>query len=354
MHKGLCTVGDWTYVVVSLRYFKLFLRKLWDDRIEEFSAFTRALDKMVNVLNAMDDTLKRLGQNVKEKDLKQMTCSATTAEMQPKPEATQAGPSTVGFCKHSSIFYQLFLIGNIHHRPIPNMAVTLRKANARRQARLSLAELKARDPRAFALKKKIWRVFLQRRSSQREYKQDARKYWNDVKKAQNRRIALEKLRSAQSEGGMWELDERYCESRLATLESLLRRHFNDNPIEYFENLYLELMQWKSAHRPAASPLDHPKAILDSLIKDFESIRHSLWHNIGVGPLLTRATRLHDLTVHLQSCVRDFSLALSAEELINDLIDLGRLYHPVETKHSRGELKYQRGGLTQKYEEVLHI
>ncbi|KAL0062676.1 hypothetical protein AAF712_010438 [Marasmius tenuissimus] len=47
-------------------------RERWDNRIKEFSIFTHTLDEMVNVLNAMDDALNRLGQNVKEKDLKQI------------------------------------------------------------------------------------------------------------------------------------------------------------------------------------------------------------------------------------------------------------------------------------------
>ncbi|KAJ8095883.1 hypothetical protein PM082_022783 [Marasmius tenuissimus] len=240
------------------------------------------------------------------------------------------------------------------------MTITFRKGNARRQARLSLFELKARDPQAFAFKKKVWRVFLQRRVSQRAYKQDARKYWDEVKAAQNRRIALAKEHSAWSESAMWELDERcihnevYCEKRLSTLESSLRRHFNDRPLDYFEDIYLQLVEWKSAYRPPSSPLDHPKVVLGSLEREFQSIRDCLWCNTGVSSVSTRATRLLGLTAYLQQCVSDFSLALSEEELIDDMIELGRLYYPLETKHNHGELKYQQGALVQRYGEVLQV
>ncbi|KAK1216663.1 hypothetical protein PQX77_020699 [Marasmius sp. AFHP31] len=156
-----------------------------------------------------------------------------------------------------------------------------------------------------------------------------------------------------SKSQQWELETCYSETRLDTIETNLQCFLNYDPKAFFERLYAELVMWRHTFHPSLSPLDHPKAFFESCCEDMDSISKHIWFGVGVASqgLLTRANVLHKLTVQLKSCVVDFALILTTEDILDDIFDTNRLYLPVEEKYKLGKLQYQNGVLERMYQDI---
>ncbi|KAK1225155.1 hypothetical protein PQX77_011911 [Marasmius sp. AFHP31] len=149
---------------------------------------------------------------------------------------------------------------------------------------------------------------------------------------------------------LFQCDVQYYERHLRVLRTTLQRELNNDPRQYLENLYQELVLWKAAKRPVVSPLDHPLVILQSL----ESSSHKIWRQlratVGDIPLTEKYCHLHHVILHICNCVGDLHVALLEEDMMAD-VDEGELsrYMTLENRYGTRRLKLFDAAMQHKYD-----
>ncbi|KAK1222475.1 hypothetical protein PQX77_014681 [Marasmius sp. AFHP31] len=146
----------------------------------------------------------------------------------------------------------------------------------------------------------------------------------------------------------WKVDMRYYECHLRTLRTTFQREVNNNPHQYLENIYQELVLWKNAERPAISPLDHPFVVLQSLVNASKKISQDIRFTMGHVPLMEKFCTFHAVVLHTYGCVSDFQIALSEEDMISD-DETAKNYLTLEERYGMRRLKMFDGALQWKYD-----
>ncbi|KAJ8092614.1 hypothetical protein PM082_006939 [Marasmius tenuissimus] len=146
-------------------------------------------------------------------------------------------------------------------------------------------------------------------------------------------------------------DSKYLEQHLRTIKTSLQRELNNDPLQYLERLFQELVLWKNANRPAVSPLDHPTAILQSLDHTIKKILQELRCSVLDFLLIEKFHALCIFVLHLLMCVNDLNAALLEEDLVDqvDEVTASSHYQTLEERHDMRSLKMFEGGLRYKYE-----
>ncbi|KAJ8091793.1 hypothetical protein PM082_021028 [Marasmius tenuissimus] len=179
----------------------------------------------------------------------------------------------------------------------------------------------------------------------------------NLSRAQQRRIKARRKIDARLAGEededkrdneRWKVDMQYYERHLRTLKTTFQREVNNNPHQYLENLYQELVLWKNAERPAISPLDHPLVVLQSLDNTSKKISQEIRFTMGHVPLMEKFCTFNAVVLHTYGCVSDFQIALYEEDLISDN-ETVKKYSTLEERYGMQRLKMFGGALQWKYD-----
>ncbi|KAK1218217.1 hypothetical protein PQX77_019101 [Marasmius sp. AFHP31] len=145
------------------------------------------------------------------------------------------------------------------------------------------------------------------------------------------------------------MDAQFYERHLRTLKTSVQRELN-NPQQYLENLYQELILWKRAERPIVSPLAHPIAVLRSLEDTTKKVGHKIRFVVGNDTLLGQFDALHAFVLHVYRCVNDLQIAVYEDNLADpENEDIIPKYITLEEWHHSKSLQMFDGSLVSKYE-----
>ncbi|KAK1218523.1 hypothetical protein PQX77_011589 [Marasmius sp. AFHP31] len=191
---------------------------------------------------------------------------------------------------------------------------------------------------------------------------DAKKRKRDRAKAHQRRLDAQRKLDNRMAGledddedrskdvELFQRDAQYYERHLRVLRTTLQRELNNDPRQYLENLYQELILWKAAKRPVVSPLDHPLLILQSLESSTQKIWRQLRATVGDIPLTEKYCHLHHAVLHICHCVGDLHVALLEEDMMADVdeAELSR-YMTLEDRYGTRRLKLFDAAMQHKYD-----
>ncbi|KAL0057314.1 hypothetical protein AAF712_016048 [Marasmius tenuissimus] len=148
----------------------------------------------------------------------------------------------------------------------------------------------------------------------------------------------------------YQSDSKYFERHLRTMKTTLQREVNNDPHQYLECLYQELVLWKNANRPAVSPLEHPLVVLQSLDTTAKKICQEIRFTVGHVPLMEKFSTFNAVILHLYGCVTDLQIALYEEDLVDpEDTETFSKYSTLEERHGIRRLKMFDGNLQWKYD-----
>ncbi|KAL0566355.1 hypothetical protein V5O48_015663 [Marasmius crinis-equi] len=178
---------------------------------------------------------------------------------------------------------------------------------------------------------------------------DAVERWSQIVQAQTTRVDKRNENSGftpDKVAAQWKLDSEYLESYLRTLKTSCQREVNNNPIQYFDQLYRDLVLWKRARRPAPSPLAHASNVFKSLKQTAHEINGNIWQNHGWSGLREDVFLFHGLVCDMYSCILDLEVALDEEDMFDE--DDAAMWRTLEERYEAGDLKFMKGWLKEKY------
>ncbi|KAK1217082.1 hypothetical protein PQX77_020266 [Marasmius sp. AFHP31] len=145
------------------------------------------------------------------------------------------------------------------------------------------------------------------------------------------------------------LDVQFYERHLRTLKTSLQRELNNDPQQYLEHIYQELILWKYAMRPIISPLEHPIAVLRSLEDKTKKVGHEIRFVVRNDSLMEQFNALNACVLHIYNCLNDLQIAVY-EDSVADTSDDGTVskYATLEERHESKSFKMFDSSLAIKY------
>ncbi|KAK1233849.1 hypothetical protein PQX77_002976 [Marasmius sp. AFHP31] len=136
---------------------------------------------------------------------------------------------------------------------------------------------------------------------------------------------------------------------LRTLKTSLQRELNNDPHQYLEHIYQELIIWKHARRPIILPLAHLIAVLRSLEDTTKKVTHEIRFVVGNDLLMEQFNALNAFVLHVYNCLNDLQIAVY-EDSLADPFDDGTIskYATLEERHESKALKMFEGSLAVRY------
>ncbi|KAK1235913.1 hypothetical protein PQX77_000846 [Marasmius sp. AFHP31] len=147
----------------------------------------------------------------------------------------------------------------------------------------------------------------------------------------------------------WEKDMQWYQTYYKTLKISIQREVNNDVNQYFEKLYREFVQWKTARRSSVSPTVHPRAVFSSLMNTTETIAFKILSTVGYTALHRRYADLSSVASELYGCVRSLDDALEEEDAIDE-DTVGQL-RTVEERYIMRGYRFYGPALVRVYEQA---
>ncbi|KAK1223140.1 hypothetical protein PQX77_013994 [Marasmius sp. AFHP31] len=145
------------------------------------------------------------------------------------------------------------------------------------------------------------------------------------------------------------LDVQVYERHLRTLKTSLQREVNNNPQQYLEHIYQELILWKYAKRPIISPLEHPITVFQSLKDKTKKVGHEIRFVVMNDSLMEQFNALNACVSHIYNCLNDLQITVYEGSVANTSDD-GTVskYVTLEERYDSKSFKMFDSSLAAKY------
>ncbi|KAL0566106.1 hypothetical protein V5O48_015912 [Marasmius crinis-equi] len=340
------------YQLLGKEFFVLFTDSDGDSesqaRSEKISEFEQGLTRMIEVLSWLEVESSTAGLDVELRDFNfnRIHSYPSTMSSEP-PQESPSSPMGIASWENACRRAQEFKLMGPNGQPISpssssgcpplmesEFSEDVSEAASRRWAELTTESAP--------------------RSSNSEAAKISRSHWDELVAGSASRVAMRQGEHYHGKAKEFverqlDLDKKYYEARLHSLQRAVARELDDDPREYFERLFSEFLLWKKANRPPISPLEHPYHLFTSLFTTVSTMFTQITLTLGMSELSDEYYALRVLLLHLQGCTTELEMALHEEDALDE--DTVGRYFELEDRYKMRRFKFMDERLKTYYEEA---